>query len=73
MNKTLVQEFHNPCNTDCINFHNIWKLILVQCECNLSQIWKLAQPFQCCKDYTNSCTMNAMRFNFSLFESCNIL
>ena len=36
-----------------INFH-IWKLILVQCECNLSQIWKLTQCFSVLQ--VNSCS-----------------
>ena len=30
--------------TDSVLTSIIWKLILVQCECNLSQIWKF---FQC--------------------------
>ena len=34
----------NPCNRFGINFH-IWKLVLVQCECNQGQIWKLTQLF----------------------------
>ena len=48
---TNYRRFHNPCNADYINFH-IWKLILVQCECDLRQIWS---HFNCCKDYANSC------------------
>ena len=40
----LYRSLQNPCNTDWINFH-IWKLILVQCKCNLRQIWKLTQCF----------------------------
>ena len=42
---------HNPCNRFSINFH-IWKLI--QCECNLSQIWKLTWSFSVAikDDYT---------------------
>ena len=34
----------------------IWKLILVQCEGNLSQIWKLTKFFGVAKDYANSYT-----------------
>ena len=42
--RLCYRSLHNPCNTDWINFH-IWKLILIQCDCNLSQIWKLTQCF----------------------------
>ena len=36
--KMLLQDF--ACNRFGNNFFHIWKLILVQCECSISQIWK---------------------------------
>ena len=40
MDGPITVSLHNLCNTDCINFR-----ILVQCECNQSQVWKLTRCF----------------------------